>query len=604
RSSGTVTNTYINYGVNSALASFSLNSDIDVAASRTFNVTTGTLNLGTNLITGAGSFTLTSATTAGLGIGDPDGIVLVAGGPIGNVRTAARTYGALANYSYASTALNTGSGLTAANTLIFTGATINLSVPVAVSGTSNALGMNSTLLSIGNNNLSFTNAAATFNGTFSSSNMVLTNGTGQFIRTIPASGFINPYVFPIGGSTGYSPASLTFTAAAGGTVGAKVTEGTHPNMLTPVVSDYINRYWNFTTTGMATYTYSGLMQYQDADIVGSEALLLNSVWDGSSWNGIPSIVDTPDNTLYFPGIGTLTNVSAPITAAYTYSARNTPVQYYYRTIASGDWSDPAIWEVSTDAAFVNPVPVGAAVSPDATNSLGILVRLGHVVNVTANVAVDQLSMDNTANSTINVNTGVDFTLNDGPGNDITFAGANARIIINGNYINKGVQSGTQATVTVNAGGVYEHNQNGGSVYTATWNAAAECLISGVVTTAPIGISGQTFGKFTWNNPLQTVALPASIIGGATTFNGDFAVVSTGAVSTNVLLLSSTTATVTMNGDLLIQGGTLNLINAAAAVTINLAGNYNQTGGTLTQTGTTVSTINLNGISKSYSQTGG
>ncbi len=604
RSAGTVTNTNLNYGVNSATANFSLNSNIDVASTRTFIVTTGTLNLGTSLITGAGSFTLTSATTAGLGIGDPDGIVLVAGGSIGNVRTAARSYGALANYSYAATALNTGSGLTAANSLNFTGATINLSVPVAVSGTSNALGMNASLLSLGNNNLSFSNAAATFNGTFSSSNMVLTNGTGQFIRTIPASGFVNPYVFPIGGSTGYSPASLTFTAAAGGTIGAKVTEGTHPNMLTPVVSDYINRYWNFTTTGMGTYTYSGLMQYQDADIVGSEALLLNSVWDGSSWNGIPSIVDTPDNTLYFPGIGTLTNVSAPLTAAYTYSARNTPVQYYYRTIASGNWNDPAIWEISTDAAFLNPLPVGAAVSPDALNSLGILVRLGHVVNVTANVTVDQLSMDNIANSTIIVNSAVNFTLNDGPGNDVTFTGSNARIIINGNFINKGVQTGTQATVTVNANGVYEHNQNGGTVYTATWNASSECLISGVTLTAPTGISGQTFGKFTWNNPSQTVALPTAILSGATTFTGDFTVISTGTPATNALVLSSGAITVAMNADLLIQGGTLNLINAAAAVTLNLAGNYNQTGGTFTQTGATASTVNFNGIGKSYTQSGG
>jgi hypothetical protein len=153
RSAGTVANTFINYGVNSATAIYTLNSDIDVALARTFIVTTGTLNLGTSLITGAGSFTLISSTTAGLSMGDPDGIVLVAGGSIGNVRSALRTYGAAANYAYSSTALNTGTGLTSANTLSFNGATIALTVPVFVSGAGNALGMTSSLLSLGNNNL-------------------------------------------------------------------------------------------------------------------------------------------------------------------------------------------------------------------------------------------------------------------------------------------------------------------------------------------------------------------------------------------------------------------------------------------------------------------
>ena len=51
-------------------------------------------------------------------------------------------------------------------------------------------------------------------------------------------------------------------------------------------------------------------------------------------------------------------------------------------------------------------------------------------------------------------------------------------------------------------GTYIHNQNGGTIPTATWNAASNCRLTGITNAYPSG-AGQTFGHFTFNSPLVT-----------------------------------------------------------------------------------------------------
>lgn len=117
QSGGTVTNTYINYNLNTSGAVLTLNSGIVIATGRTFAVTIGTLYCGTNVISGAGTFTLSNVNTATLGIGDPNGITPQAsgtGGTAGNIRTTTRTFNISANYIYTGTnGQVTGTGLQA-----------------------------------------------------------------------------------------------------------------------------------------------------------------------------------------------------------------------------------------------------------------------------------------------------------------------------------------------------------------------------------------------------------------------------------------------------------------------------------------------------------
>lgn len=128
---GTAPNTNINYLINTAGASLTLNSGIVIPTGRTFTVTNGALYCGTNIVSGAGTFTLTNSANATLGIGSPAGITLLSATLTGNIQTTGggtnRSYGTAtaANYVYTGTAGQiTGTGLP----LNITGSvTVNLS---------------------------------------------------------------------------------------------------------------------------------------------------------------------------------------------------------------------------------------------------------------------------------------------------------------------------------------------------------------------------------------------------------------------------------------------------------------------------------------------
>lgn len=98
----------------------------------------------------------------------------------------------------------------------------------------------------------------------------------------------------------------------------------------------------------------------------------------------------------------------------TYNAWMYP-NYYYRTIASGDWDNPAIWESSPD----NSNWSAANMAPDEL-SMGILILEGHTVTVTADVTADQLTVN--SGGELIINEGITFEVNDGTGTDVTVDG--------------------------------------------------------------------------------------------------------------------------------------------------------------------------------------
>lgn len=182
---------------------------------------------------------------------------------------------------------------------------------------------------------------------------------------------------------------------------------------------------------------------------------------------------------------------------------------------------------------------------------------------------------------LNVSSGVNFILD---GNN-SFTPADASV--DGTLTVQNTASLVQGagTLLFNANSTYDHNRATGTIPTATWDAASNCVITGAVAASPGGIS-QSFGNFTWNCTGQGTNNFDVSFNNGTTIQGDFTVISTDAGS--IRLSNNTTKTLNVNGDLLISGGTLNMIRGGTngrVQTMNVGGDFSMSGGTLTETNT-------------------
>jgi hypothetical protein len=132
-------------------------------------------------------------------------------------------------------------------------------------------------------------------------------------------------------------------------------------------------------------------------------------------------------------------------------------------------------------------------------------------------------------------------------------------------------SPSSANLTVN--GTYEHRMNGGTIPTATWNAASTCLITGITTTMPGGL-GQTFGNVTWNSINQTGGIYF-----ATNLNigGNFTITDTGTGSVR-LSNTSTGYTVSIAGNYAQSAGEFRMNNNTGVCSMTVGGNFSLTGG--------------------------
>ncbi|MBE0540498.1 MAG: DUF4082 domain-containing protein, partial [Verrucomicrobia bacterium] len=233
----------------------------------------------------------------------------------------------------------------------------------------------------------------------------------------------------------------------------------------------------------------------------------------------------------------------------------------YRSASSGNWETTAVWEVYNGSDWI-----GASGSPDSITAGVIAIRAAHNVTVTANLAVDQVVVESGGQLTVDAAT---LTIADGEGTDL---------VVHGTVRNAGTMTMTGEGV-FESGGKYQHDftTTAGTIPIATWDVNSTCEIIGYTTqtTAPTGL-GQSFGNFTWNCASQTGNFQLG--GGLTTVNGDLAIVSTGGGT--LRLTTSTTFTLVIGGNLVIQGGTLQGATTTGNPTINLTGNLTMTGGTL------------------------
>jgi hypothetical protein len=304
----------------------------------------------------------------------------------------------------------------------------------------------------------------------------------------------------------------------------------------------------------------------------------------------------------------------------------------YRSKATGNWNSTSTWEYYNGSAWV----AASLVPTDADGFVNIL--SGHAVTVSADADIDQFTINSggsliiaaTKKLTILNGTGTDFTIdgtitingtlaNNGStnmaitglavlanGGSNTFGGgATATINTGGRYRRQDATMTTSSGIwTVNSGGTFQQDVDGGNLPLATWNTGSLCEITGVTVTRP-GNMTQSFYNFTWNCPSQTSI--ENLQGDLNTVNGDFRFVSSG---TGKLRLSqgenytlnvggnfyvqggslyatggASTAVTNISGDLIISGGTFGLTDAGSSSgdgtpDINISGNFNISGGTL------------------------
>lgn len=167
-------------------------------------------------------------------------------------------------------------------------------------------------------------------------------------------------------------------------------------------------------------------------------------------------------------------------------------------------------------------------------------------------------------------------------------------------------NGTGATFTISNGGVYIHNNTtslGSTIFSGTESFSASSTFE-FLNCQSTSLSGATYGNLTFS--LGVSSNNAQLAGNTSSVQGNLTISSN---SSRVVNLSgSSTLSLTIGGDLIIQSGTLDIANATGSSTsrnISISGNYNQSGGVLQCTGNSNSaTITFTGNNKTFSQSSG
>ncbi len=271
----------------------------------------------------------------------------------------------------------------------------------------------------------------------------------------------------------------------------------------------------------------------------------------------------------------------------------------YRSNGSGDWSNTAIWETYNGSAWI------AATSAPDLAAANITVRNGHTINITANLSLDEITIENGA--AVNINGGANVTIANGTGTDVT---------LNGTIKNIGTFTlASGATMNVGATGVYEDAQpaTAGTITipTATWANGSTFVLSGLIGVAAtdyIGLQGvkQSFSNFKINTPNLLTKLLLTRNGGTSApymeITGTLTVDATGTGSGIQILSTGNNNNTLVVGNYVQNGGNVQALhNAGSAATRNVTvlGNFTLTNNAVydiaNTTGTTATNITYTNI---------
>ncbi len=520
--------------------------------------------------------------------------------------------------------------LTINNTGTILGNQVTMPASRSLNGT---LTLTNGILVLGSNNLTLTNnvAGAISVSSPGATRMIAADGSGQLIRSMGTA--TATYLYPIGDQTGtteYSPVSLSMTSTGARLMGVRVVNAHNPN---DASATYLNRYWVITDTATSAYTYSGSFAYTAADVVGTEANLRLSEWNGTAWTQIPSLPGTgilniqgAQSSAFVPlGGMQVTGRLAVANNVYTWNG-NTSMDYQVATnwTPARNLPDPAdILQFNNGIAdTVKNVPTQTITRMTFTNNTVGIFQTNAANTLTFlsdnNAATDELSIaagssliSNSPSNALTMTfggTGATATIagtmesvSNSVNNVFNFTNAVATVTSVGTIAEGGSNSGSAVTTTtaanllVNGLFNYKYTTNTVGFPLASWNTGSTMLISGytTVTGGPNGNQNQTFYNFTYNCPLQTANANWSATGAMNVTN-NLTITSTGTGSWQYASTQGYTANI---GNFIQTGGVFDLSsgNTTSAQIVNVSGTFNKTGGTLKGTNTTGQpTINFNG----------
>lgn len=199
-----------------------------------------------------------------------------------NVSASAYT-GGTSTFTFNGTALQSigGTAPTTFNKLtVNNSANVNISQDQTVNST---LTLTAGRLDIGTKNFTFGSSAPAVAGSpFTATNMIVADGGGEVRKNYSATG---SFLFPIGDVTGtaeYSPITLNYTAgtfAGGAYSGVKLANAKHPNNASS--TNYLNRYWTVSNSGITSPSFVATGIYLLADIAGTEATVAGAKYTGA-----------------------------------------------------------------------------------------------------------------------------------------------------------------------------------------------------------------------------------------------------------------------------------------------------------------------------------
>jgi hypothetical protein len=244
-----------------------------------------------------------------------------------------------------------------------------LSGDVTINGTLNLGGAK---IILGDHDLILADGASII-GTYSSTNMIVTNGTG---RVIKQGNSVADYqmLYPLGTGANYSPFEITSIACsdATGSIEMRAVSGIAPGPPAADAKD-LNKYWEITQTGLTvssvdvSYDYDDAEQGSGGDLSKYEPYLYaNTIWQipsGASGVGVKPCLAT----------------SVPDIAGIWTVREHVEINTYY-SFQSGNWSDWDSWTLD---------PSGMLLDNDGHN--------------TPNLAKDQVVIKNGKTITMNLN---------------------------------------------------------------------------------------------------------------------------------------------------------------------------------------------------------
>ena len=222
----------------------------------------------------------------------------------------------------------------------------------------------------------------------------------------------------VSSSSGYSGASGNFNAGAAA-ISAPFDKSTSTYFeftLTPdqgygITVTAINFGSRSTGTGPQSYAIRSSLDSYNSDI-GANSLPADSKWYLYQHSGL-SVLNTSPITfrIYgYNGVGASSNVAVWRIDDLSLQGTASPLQTYYRSRQTGNWSVSSSWEFSYDNTNWNN-----ASSPPTKDADKILIQAGHTIIVNSPVSLDQT----TISGTMQLQTGGILAINDGTGDDIT-----------------------------------------------------------------------------------------------------------------------------------------------------------------------------------------